>query len=873
MLQRFGKKEGISSLVLPFIFYTSIVIIIYLIISPYISDIKNEALVVLGFFAFWRYGWQITNFIRAGIYSYIRYPYLKKIISQQPESSKYPDHIFFVIPSYKEEDWVSIETFQSILSNLSSIPSTATLIVATGSDADDAIISETFMSHPGHYKAELVIQRQNKGKRIAMGHMLRAVARRYTDEVNSVTLFMDGDSYLEVDTLKNTLPFFTTFKDLGAVTTNEIAYINTKNKWYKDWFNLKFGQRHILFQSHSLSNKVLTLTGRFSVFRTSIICSEDFISLMENDIISHWAHGTFRFLMGDDKSSWFYLLKNNWNMLYLPDVLVYSLESRDASFWDLSTSLPFRWYGNTLRNNNRTLKLGWRKTGFFIWLAILDQRLSMWTSLVGLTGAALLSLSKSIVYFPFYIGWVILVRTFQMTIIALRGHPVSMLTIPLMLYNQWVGSLIKIKAFHNLGEQKWSKGTESQKADNNRVPVPHWFSAYLNKYLHVLSYVIFFTGMAFIYDLISLPKVTQLTKKESAKNIILAAHYGVIADDNIDDSFNLNKIIESAPDGSQIVLPSGEISLKSQININRNNITLSGSQNTLLLASFTDQDKAVINIEGERRQREINNFIIKTAHIVTIQSKENLSKDQSILLIQENDVEFLHNLGSQVWNKRYPQLRRQLNTIKEISDNQITLTKPVPAELMNSKAKLYSIETVKNVTIKNLTVEYTISHKSISDYHYIYSNPLPNHAVDLIRLNWTNNIQLEELQLNNAGKHSVSIENSFDCQLSDLNIDGAWNKGKTGFGYLKISKSHYCNLKRLSVRNIRHIAIQWGSSFNTIDNLYTEVDINFHGGYSNNNTVSNVTFNLPTVHRWDNIYRTPKNARWAPPDGPNNIVN
>ena len=121
---------------------------------------------------------------------------------------------------------------------------------------------------------------------------------------------MDGDSYLERGLFFKTLPIFCMDRKIGAVTTNELAYINTKSQWYKDWFNLKFGQRHILFQSHSLSRKVLTLTGRFSIFRSSIVVREDFIRMIENDILAHPLHGKFRFLMGDDKSSWFYLLKN-----------------------------------------------------------------------------------------------------------------------------------------------------------------------------------------------------------------------------------------------------------------------------------------------------------------------------------------------------------------------------------------------------------------------------------------------------------------------------------------------------------------------------------------------------------------------------------
>jgi len=59
------------------------------------------------------------------------------------------------------------------------------------------------------------------------------------------------------------------------------------------------------------------------------------------------------------------MMKNSWDMLYLPDVMAYSLESRDGDFLAISRSLPYRWYGNTLRNNKRARAL---------------KNRSMWTS-------------------------------------------------------------------------------------------------------------------------------------------------------------------------------------------------------------------------------------------------------------------------------------------------------------------------------------------------------------------------------------------------------------------------------------------------------------------------------------------------------------
>ena len=873
MLQRFGRKEGLLSLIVPAICYISLSIYLFNLLLPYIGEIKGEAIIVVGIFAIWRYGWQLINYTRAFIYGHYYYPKLKRNVEALPEKDKFPEHIFFVIPSYKEDAWVSIETFQSILSNLSDIPSTATLIVSTGSDEDDAIIAQTFQAHPAHTKAELVFQRQKEGKRIAMGHALRAVARRYEDEYNSVTLFMDGDSYLEPGTLRKSLPFFACYKDLGALTTNELAYINTRSQWYKDWFNLKFGQRHVLFQSHSLSNKVLTLTGRFSMFRTKAVCTEEFISKMENDVVSHWAHGTFRFLMGDDKTSWFMMLKEGWNMLYLPDVLVYSLESRDASFLDLSVNLPFRWYGNTMRNNKRTLKLGWRKIGFFIWLAVLDQRLSMWTSLVGLMGAICLSITKSVFYLPFYLAWVLLVRTTQMAVIAFRGHPVSLLTIPLMLYNQWIGAIIKIKAYSHLGVQSWSKGGEEQRADHNRVMVKHWFAPHLPKFMHTLSFALFFSIMAFAYNVINLPSLWTFTANED-NGVIEASDFGVIADDDEDDTVALKKALSSLQAGQTLRLPPGELILSDSLVIDRANISLVGNKTHIVgRLPASDEERALIAVKGEgqlnslKSVKYISEFSIKTSQ------STRLNIGQNVLFTIENSAAFLHEIGSQRWSQRYPKLRRQLNRVVKVENDLVYFEFPIHPFFESDTLQAFPVSSVSQVHIEGVSLSYQIANKTINDVDYVYKNTHPKHLVNLLELQWTDQVSLKNINLINAGNHPLKIDDSLACTADNIAIKRAWNKGKGGRGYLRIARSHYCELSHLQVKGIRHIVFQWGASNNEINNLYTEVDINFHGGFSHHNTVSKWRSNIPRQHPWPAVYRTPNDARWAPPDGPNNITN
>jgi len=885
MLKRFGRKEGLYSLIGPGLFYLSLVFSICYAGWPYFYYVKNETLITIGLFASWRYSWQCIHYVRAFIYRFFYYPVIRIKAGKLATEGGFPDRIYFIIPSYNEEPWVSVETFSSIMSEMNRIPSSATLLVATGSDEDDAIISRVYNAHPARYKVELVLQRQRLGKRIAMGHALRAVARRYNDtyglDENSVTVFMDGDSYLESKILDKTIPFFRLLPRLGAVTTNELAYIHTKSQWYKDWFNLKFGQRHILFQSHSLSRKVLTLTGRFSIFRTSIVIEEDFIRQLENDILVHPFHGKFRFLMGDDKSSWFYLLKTGWDMLYVPDAVCYSLESRDVRFLDLSTSLPYRWYGNTLRNNSRSLALGWKRTGFFIWLCILDQRISMWTSLVGLTGAILLSIFRNPIYLPIFIAWVLFVRTIQMGVIAFNGHPVSLLTIPIMLYNQWVGAVIKIKAFFNLSDQKWSKGKVAQDSSSLGLPVPHIMARWMPRYLMVISYCAFFFILLVTEEVLSLPDVHAVLpgEKVPGKQVVLdALLYGIIPDDGKDDAKALNKLIASSNSGSIIKLAPGTYDIFSPVRIERSDLIVegAGTEKTVLLSHLHLLEKsAVLSVSGSMGKKigQLAEDIKPNQSIAKIVNYGAVLKEGDIVLLrQPNDTAFFEAINSKRWRRPLPFIRQSMVKIQNIVNDLVFFDRAMKIQLESEKTQVYKPVLVKNVTVRNMTIIQAVPDHSIEEAQYRYENMFPDYSIDLFVFFWATQCKIENVALINAGRHPLVFENVYDCDATDMKVDGAWNKGGGGSGYVKFSRAYKCSFKDSTVRNIRHITLQWSAAQNIIDNIHSSVDINIHGGYPHNNTVSNIYFSLPPEHKWKPVTLAPPDAHWAPPNGPDNII-
>ncbi len=866
--KKFGLREGTLSLLGPGLFYIGIAFGIAFIFWPYFYYIKNEHIIAVGVFTAYRYLWLASNYVRSVIYHFFTYPKMRELAYKTWEKKKElrPQRIYFVIPSYMEKPWITVEMLQSLLSELSRLPCDATLVVATASDEEDHLFASMFKSHPVSQKVELVMQRQHEGKRVAMGDALRAVSRRFfkhEEDYNSVTVLMDGDSVLEPHTLEKVLAFFTAFPNLGAVTTNEVAYISSSSRWYKDWFNMKFGQRHILFGSHSLSKRVLTLTGRFSAFRTVAIVKEEFIEKVEKDYLSTPTFGVFRFLMGDDKSTWFQMLKEGWDMLYIPDSICYAMESRDENFIKVSLQLLFRWYGNTLRNTRRALDLGPDKVGgWFVWLAILDQKISMWSALVGITSAIILSIAVHPVYMPIYLAWVLMVRTLQSTVIGLGGHPISYRTVPLMLYNQWMGALVKIWVNFHLPHQKWKKGGTEQDA-----------SAWWRRPKHPLSgimpnFAMFVVTLAFIFVLVlservvSFPDIRVFAPPNKTEVIMLS---------NPEDSNwaeAINEAITKAPKGAVIRLPSKSITIDAPIFIKRDHITLEGS-NTKIMAYKPME--ALIAVKGER-EKLFGLAQDAQKGEVSIRLKEEVKVRDILLLRRPNDENFLNRIGSLRWKKRYPYIRQEVFEVINLEkEGQVLLDRAIFFDFPKDKTEVFLLKRVNHVSIRNLSIEYKPRGNEEPPPH-TYENLLPDDKTDLILINQAAYVDLDNIDLRNAGRHPLNLDTVYKVNGRYIKIDGAWNKGKGGNGYLRLARSFLCQLESARVKNIRHVTIQWSSAYNGIRHLYSQVDVNFHGGYPHHNALQDVIFNIPAEHHWKGVVYIPQDASFAPPNGPDNIA-
>jgi glycosyltransferase Alg8 len=241
------------------------------------------------------------------------------------------------------------------------------------------------------------------------------------------------------------------------------------------------------------------------MFRAEIATDPAFIHHVENDAVEHWRLGYFKFLTGDDKSTWYWTLEKGYDMLYVPDVRVNTVEHPPSeSFFKATSILMLRWFGNMLRINGRALRLGPARTGLFAWWCILDQRIAMWTSLTGPTFALYLGVKHSWVFVLVYAAWIGFTR-WVMTLALLSSRPVLSWYYPfLMYYNQIWGSCIKTYAFFRLDRQSWTRQKTSidRRLSALQTAVQHGSSLML----HGVAILTFITIVGLLAGVLKVPQ-------------------------------------------------------------------------------------------------------------------------------------------------------------------------------------------------------------------------------------------------------------------------------------------------------------------------------------------------------------------------------
>ncbi len=463
----------------------------------------HEIVYVVGILGIWRYTWWGTHWLRARIYQHVTYPRMAARAKAVWDSGWRPRHIHIQMTTFREHREISEAVIRAIVAEVREAGVPATLWLGSSEPADEQKIARHLRLVGNDCDITLRIIRQNQpGKRVAIALILRAMSRAGLGR-DDLVIFMDGDFVYHPGLVRKCFPLFALDTDLHALTTDE--HVIVKGPWWmQSWLNMRFAQRRLAMQSHALSDRVLTLTGRCSIFRAEHITSHEFIRLQEADFLDHWLWGRFRFLSGDDKSTWYTLLRKGVRMTYVPDASGTTIEVVEGSGVTRMVENLRRWSGNMLRNGQRAIALGPWRMPFFIWWCVIDQRLAMWTMLFSPMLAVAGAIKTGAGFLAAYIIYVGVTRFLLSLVLFSYARRVDFSFVWTLYANQILNAGVKVYMMWRLAKQKWAnRGNQKQGFSGDRLVANLREAA--AAYLTLLSFGSLFLVVMIYTGLLELP--------------------------------------------------------------------------------------------------------------------------------------------------------------------------------------------------------------------------------------------------------------------------------------------------------------------------------------------------------------------------------
>ncbi len=443
-------------------FFSFCFILLHLLPNSIWDPEMREVVFTLGVLGVWRYAWWLNHWMRALYYEKVAYPKKRDAAAALWEMGWRPRHIHVQMTTFREHREISEAVIRSLCREFREAGVPATIWLGSSELEDELKIARYLKLVGSDLDVTLRIIRQNQpGKRVAIALILRAMSRAGVAK-DDLVIFMDGDFVFHPGMVRRCTPLFALDPDLHAMTTDEHVIVRGP-KWMQSWLNMRFAQRRLAMQSHALSDRVLTLTGRCSFFRAEHITTHEFIRLQEADFLNHWLWGEFRFLSGDDKSTWYTLLKHGVKMTYVPDASGTTIEVVDGSGYKRMVENLRRWSGNMLRNGYRAIMLGPRSMPFFIWWCCVDQRIAMWTMLFSPMLAIAGAFKVGGTYVISYFIYIAISRALLSIVLFSYARTVDLNYIWCLYTNQLLNAGVKIYMIWRLSKQRWAnRGNQKQ---------------------------------------------------------------------------------------------------------------------------------------------------------------------------------------------------------------------------------------------------------------------------------------------------------------------------------------------------------------------------------------------------------------------------
>lgn len=412
------------------------------------SIAASSLMLGLGVIGFWRHGWGLVNFVRARRY--------RGLAASATASLRFdPQMLVIAIVTFYDQSDEQVASVTYALADALEEFSTRPLLVVAYRDAKHRLLVERVVRD----RAALHFVRQSgEGKRAALADCLSLVLDKAPSAVSGHAglLFLDGDTVVTRQAVTHSAASLATRPDLGAVVVNEWPLLQDEGV-FSLWRLLRSLQRNKLMMAFALSDRVLVLTGRFAMIRASILLKPDVVNRMRRDyLLTDQAY--IPMLTGDDKTTWLEVLRQGYAMTYLPEAVIHPIETPDfrKGFVRTIYALSQRYSGNMARANLHPDAWQNLKGKLHFHYGLLDQRISMWTSLLSPCILLFLLISGQLSAFVVFLTYVLAIKNIQalaLAVVSRHYHP----SFPyLIFFDQVLQSIAKIQAFAFMHRQVWT---------------------------------------------------------------------------------------------------------------------------------------------------------------------------------------------------------------------------------------------------------------------------------------------------------------------------------------------------------------------------------------------------------------------------------
>ncbi|EKV28900.1 glycoside hydrolase, family 16 [Caenispirillum salinarum AK4] len=314
-------------------------------------------------------------------------------------------------------------------------------------------------------------------------------------------------------------------------------------------------------------------------------------------------------------------------------------------------------------------------------------------------------------------------------------------------------------------------------------------------------------------------------------------------------SSDLQRLIDTVPEGSTIQLKPGAYSLDAPITIARDDIAIigSGSDKTVFEVFYASGWTGdAITVAGSRTEAPLAAVLDADARdgdsALSLAEGHGLSAGDWVWIEAENTDAYLEAVygGPPPADLSLTEpLRTALVQVKEVVPGGVLLETALHFDFPAAETTMFAVDPASDVTLSGFSIQYPLGEADPA----AFTNTLPAHLGDsAVRLEWTAAATVSDIAVHDAVSNAFAFAHSSGIAAEGLLAEGSHNKGAgdNGFAWLAdaVHDSRFTGLTDLDMKHSLTFDREGATVGSTFDLSFTNRDIQFLGGRDQGNAIT-----------------------------------